>query len=100
MTVFNNTCTVNIGFAAADTMIDGADVTSIGFCAAGTNGQPTTIVGSAASKFTQLVSTTDTIDVVVLSSDSTVGVLRVFAWIMDLNEHATVPVEVVRDALA
>lgn len=100
MTAFDGTCTVDIDFAAGDDIIDGADVTSVGFCAAGTNGQPQTIVGSAASTYTQLIATTDTIDVLVTSADATVGVLRVFAVVMNLNEVAAVPVEVVRDQLA
>ena len=48
--------------SAGDDIIDGADITSTGFCAAGTNGQTNTVVGSAASTYTQFVTTTDTID--------------------------------------
>ena len=100
MTKFDGTCTIDIDFAAGDDMIDGANVTSTGFCVKGDNGQVTTIVGSGASTYTQLVSTTDTIDVKVISSDSTVGVLRVFAYIMDLNAHGTFPATVDNDVLA
>lgn len=100
MTAFDGTCAVDVDFAAGDDIIDGADVTSTGFCAAGSNGQPQTIVGSAASTFAQLVAADDTIDVLVTSADATVGVLRVFAVVMNLNEASAVPAEVVRDQLA
>ena len=100
MTAFDGTTTVDIDFAGGDDIVDGADVTSVGFCAAGTNGQTNTVVGSAASTYTQFVSTTDTIDVTVASTDATVGVLRVYAIVMDCNENATVPTEVTRDQLA
>lgn len=100
MTAFDGTTTVDIDFDGGDDIVDGADVTSAGFCAAGTNGQTNTVVGSAASTYTQFVSTTDTIDVTIASTDATVGVLRVYAVVMDCNENAAVPTEVTRDQLA
>jgi hypothetical protein len=105
MTAFDGTCTVDIDFAAGDDIVDGADVTSIGYCAAGTNGQTNTngAIGAsyAQTTYTAFVSTTDTIDVLVTSSDATVGVLRVYAVVMDCNKHgAAMASEVVRDKLA
>ena len=100
MTAFDGTTTVDIDFDGGDDIVDGADVTSAGFCAAGANGQTNTVVGSAASTYTQFVSTTDTIDVTIASTNATVGVLRVYAIIMDCNEHATVPTVTDRDQLA
>ena len=35
-------------FGGGDDIIDGADITSTGFCAAGTNGQTNTVVGNAS----------------------------------------------------
>ena len=63
MKAFNSSVTADIDFAAGDDIIDGADVTSTGFCAKGTNGQTNVIGTGAASTSTQFVSTTDTIDV-------------------------------------
>lgn len=100
MTAFDGTTTVDIDFAAGDDIVDGADVTSAGFCAAGTNGQTNTVVGSAASTYGQFLSATDTIDVTIASTDATVGVLRVYAVIMDCNAHASVPTTTDRDQLA
>ncbi|PHS02789.1 MAG: hypothetical protein COA78_20310 [Blastopirellula sp.] len=100
MTAFDGTATVDIDFAGGDDIVDGFNVTSVGFAAAGTNGQTNTIVGAAASTYTQFVSTTDTIDVTLASSNATVGVLRVYAHVMDCNEHGTVVVDVDRDQLA
>jgi len=99
--VFDGTATVDIDFAAGDDIVDGADVTSLGFCAAGLNGQTNTIVGSGASTYTQLVSTTDTIDVTLNSSDATVGVLRVYATCIDVNGQGNArATEATRDQLA
>jgi len=89
----------DIGFAGADTIVDGGDVSSTGFLAAGTNGGPN---DSDAGTFTQLVSTADTIDVTLAYSGSlTEGRLRVYACVVDVNsagsDEAT---EVDRDQLA
>jgi len=104
MTAFDGTCTVDIDFAAGDDIVDGADVTSTGYCAAGTNGQTNTPfpVGGvyAASTYTQLVTTTDTIDVTITSANATVGVLRVYAHVMDCSSTVGVPTDVDRDQLA
>ena len=101
MTAFDGTTTVDIDFAAGDDIVDGADVTSAGFCAAGTNGQTNTIVGAGASTYTQFVTTADTIDVVIASTDATVGVLRVYALVVDCNEMGgSIPAEAQRDQLA
>lgn len=100
MTAFDGTATVDVDFAAGDDIVHAFDVTSVGFAAAGSNGQTNTIIGDAASTYTQMVTTTDTIDVTLDSADATVGVLRVYAHIMDCNEHASVPTTVDRDQLA
>ena len=55
MKAFTSSCTLDMDFAAGDDIIDGADITSTGFCAAGTNGQTNTVVGSAASTYTQFI---------------------------------------------
>lgn len=101
VTAFDGTTpTVDIDFAGGDDIVDGGDVTSVGFLAAGANGQGIVIGG--APTFTQLVSSTDTIDVTLTaaSSDVTEGVLRVFAFVLDLDiAGGQIPTEVTRDQL-
>jgi hypothetical protein len=99
MTAFDGTATVDVDFAGGDDIVHAFDVTSVGFAAAGTNGQTNTIIGSAASTFTQFLSAAATLDVTLDSADATVGVLRVYAVVMDCNEHATVATTVDRDQL-
>mgnify|MGYP006246167625 CR=1 FL=1 len=60
MKAFTGSCTLDMDFAGGDDIIDGADITSTGFCAAGSNGQTNTVVGSAASTYTQFITSTDT----------------------------------------
>jgi len=104
MTAFDGTCTVDVDFAAGDDIIDGADVTSVGFCAEGTNGMANSIIladqATVNPTYDGWVTATDTIDVLVASADATVGVLRVYALVVDFNENASVPAEAARDALA
>ena len=45
MKAFTSSCTLDMDFGGGDDIIDGADITSAGFCAAGTNGQTNTVVG-------------------------------------------------------
>jgi hypothetical protein len=99
---FTSSCTLDMDFAAGDDIIDGADITSTGFCAAGTNGQTNTVVGSAASTYTQFVSTTDTIDCKIAGAAPATGRLRVYATIIDCNEIGSTNKadEVDRDQLA
>jgi hypothetical protein len=100
LTVFNGTTpTVDIDFAAGDDIVDGGDVTATGYLAAGTNGGAN---NTAQTTFTQLVSTTDTIDVklIAASADVTSGVLRVYAVLVDLTSVASSADEVDRDQLA
>ena len=99
MKAFNSSVTADIDFAAGDDIVDGADVTSTGFCAAGSNGQTNTVVGSAASTYTQFVSTTDTIDVTLAGAAPTTGRIRVYATVIDLNEQGAEPVAAARDAI-
>ena len=100
LTAFDGTTpTVDIDFAAGDDIVDGGDVTSTGYLAAGTNGGANL---TSQATFTQLVSTTDTIDVklIAASADVTVGKLRVYAVVVDLDGVAETADEVDRDQLA
>ena len=100
MKAFNTSVTADIDFAAGDDIVDGADVTSTGFCAKGTNGQTNTVVGSAASTYTQFVSTTDTIDVLLAGAAPSTGRIRVYATLIDCNEAGAEASSAARDALA
>ena len=87
MKAFTSSCTLDMDFGAGDDIIDGADITSTGFCAAGTNGQTNTVVGSAASTYTQFVTTTDTIDAKIAGAAPATGRLRMYATVIDLSGH-------------
>ena len=101
MKAFTSSCTLDMDFGGGDDIIDGADITSAGFCAAGTNGQTNTVVGSAASTYTQFVSTTDTIDATIAGAAPATGRLRIYATVIDCNEHGSdKPTDVDRDQLA
>ena len=102
MKAFTGCCTLDMDFAGGDDIIDGADITSTGFCAAGSNGQTNTIVGSAASTYTQFVTTTDTIDAKIAGAAPATGRLRMYATVIDLAGHGLddKPDEVDRDQLA
>ena len=99
---FTSSCTLDMDFGAGDDIIDGADITSTGFCAAGTNGQTNTVVGNAATTFVQLVSTTDTIDCTIAGAAPATGRLRVYACLIDCNDvgSADRATDVDRDQLA
>ena len=94
--------TVDIDFAAGDDIVDGGDVTSTGILAEGTNGQSNDVITGADSLFECFVTTTDTIDVKLIagSADVTVGRLRVYACLVDVNGYADEADEVDRDQLA
>ena len=83
---FTSSCTLDMDFAAGDDIIDGADITSTGFCAEGTNGQSNDVTTGAASTFTQFVSTTDTIDCKIAGAAPATGRLRAYACIVDCND--------------
>ena len=100
MTAFTASTTAAVDFAAGDDLIDGADVTSTGFCAKGTNGQTNQVITNAASTYTQFISTTDTIDVLLAGAAATVGVLRVYALCINCNANGKFPTAAARDALA
>ena len=102
MKAFTGSCTLDMDFAGGDDIIDGADITSTGVCAAGTNGQTNTIVGSAASTYTQFITATDTIDCTIAGAAPATGRLRVYATVIDLSGHGLddAPVDVDRDQLA
>mgnify|MGYP003488287461 FL=1 len=85
-TAFDGTSpVVDIDFAAGDDFVDGASVATVGFLAGGANGQGLVVGGTPT--FTQLISTADTIDVLLAAgaNDITTGVLRVFAVVVDLS---------------
>jgi len=100
MTAFTASVTADIDFAAGDDIIDGADVTSTGFCAKGTNGQTNQVITNAASTYTQFIGTTDTIDVTLAGAAAAVGVLRVYATCINCNANGQKPTAAARDALA
>ena len=102
MKAFTGSCTLDMDFGGGDDIIDGADITSTGFCAAGSNGQTNTVVGSAASTYTQFISTADTIDCTIAGAAAATGRLRVYATVIDCNDHGAVDkaTEVDRDLLA
>jgi hypothetical protein len=100
LTAFDGTTpTVDIDFAEGDDIVDGGDVTATGYLAAGTNGGANL---TSQSTFTQLITTTDTIDVklIAASADVTVGKLRVYAVVVDMNSVTSSADEVDRDQLA
>jgi len=100
LTAFNGTTpTVDIDFAAGDDIVDGQSVTSTGYLAAGSNGGAN---NTAQSTFTQLVTTTDTIDVKLIcaAANVTSGVIRVYAIVVDVDGVAESADEVDRDQLA
>ena len=95
--------TVDIDFAEGDDIVDGADVTATAgtFLASGSNGAAMTTSGTIT--FTQHVTTTDTIDVVLAASsaDVTEGKLRVMACCIETGIRGGVAAtEVDRDLLA
>ena len=94
--------TVDIDFAAGNDIVDGGVVTAVGILAEGTDGQSNDVITGADSLFECFVTTTDTIDVKLIASsaDVTVGRLRVYACIVDVNGYADEADEVDRDQLA
>ena len=58
------------------------------------------VVGSAASTYTQFVSTTDTIDCLIAGAAPATGRLRVYATLIDCNESGAEATAAARDALA
>ena len=83
---FTSSCTLDMDFAAGDDIIDGADITSTGFCAEGSNGQSNDVTTGAASTFTQFISSTDTIDCLIAGAAPATGRLRVYACVIDCND--------------
>jgi len=103
MKAFTSSCTLDMDFDGGDDIIDGADITSTGFCAAGTNGQTNVIInGGDASEYTQFITTTNTIDCTIAGAAAATGRLRVYATVIDCNDHGSVDraTEVDRDLLA
>ena len=99
---FTGSCTLDMDFAAGDDIIDGAYLTSPGFCAEGTNGQSNDVTTGAASLFTQFQSATDTIDCKIAGAAPATGRLRAYACILDGNDlgAAGKATDVGRDQLA
>ena len=83
---FTGSCTLDMDFAAGDDMIDGADITSTGFCAEGSIGQSNDVTTGAASLFTQFQSSTDTIDCKIAGAAPATGRLRAYACVIDCND--------------
>ena len=83
---FTGSCTLDMDFAAGDDIFDGADITSTGVCAEGSNGQSNDVTTGAASTFTQFVSTTDTIDCKIAGAAPATGRLRAYACVIDCND--------------
>ena len=83
---FTGSCTLDMDFAAGDDIIDGADITSTGFCAEGSNGQSNDVTTGAASLFTQFQSSTDTIDCKIAGAAPATGRLRAYACVIDCND--------------
>ena len=102
MKAFTGSCTLNMDFGGGDDIIDGADITSAGFCAAGTNGQTNVVGTGSASTYTQFIGTADTIDCTIAGAAAATGRLRVYATVIDCNDHGAVDkaTEVDRDYLA
>ena len=102
MKAFTGSCTLDMDFSGGDDIIDGADITSAGFCAAGSNGQTNVVGTGSASTYTQFIGTTDTIDCTVAGAAAATGRLRVYATVIDCNDHGAVDraTEVDRDLLA
>jgi len=103
MKAFTSSCTLDMDIGSdGDDVIDGADITSTGFCAAGSNGQTNTVVGSAASTYTQFQSSATTIACTIAGAAPATGRLRVYATIIDCGGHglSDKPDEVDRDQLA
>ena len=102
MKAFTSSCTLDMDFGGGDDIIDGADITSAGYCAAGSNGQTNVVGTGSASTYTQFIGTTDTIDCTVAGAAAATGRLRVYATVIDCNDHGAVDraTEVDRDLLA
>ena len=83
---FTGSCTLDMDFAAGDDIIDGADITSTGFWAEGSNGQSNDVTTGAASTFTQFIGTTDTIDCKIAGAAPATGRLRAYACVIDCND--------------
>ena len=99
---FTGSCTLDMDFAAGDDIIDGADITSTGYCAEGSNGQSNDVTTGAASLFTQFQSSTDTIDCKIAGAAPATGRLRAYACVIDCNDAGASgkATEVDRDQLA
>tara|TARA_B100000035_G_scaffold167405_1_gene142813 strand:+ start:4151 stop:4684 length:534 start_codon:yes stop_codon:yes gene_type:complete len=92
----------DIDFAEGDDIVDGGDLTSTGYLAAGTNGQANIVNTGAANTYTALISTADTIDVKISVGDANMvsGVLRVYAVLADISSQQTGRNVADRDLLA
>ena len=89
----------DIDFAGGDDIVDGGDLTSTGYLAAGSNGQANIINTGAANTFTALQTSADTIDVTISATDTNCvsGVLRLYAVCLDISSQQTGRTEVDRD---
>ena len=97
--VTGGSAAADIDFAGGDDIVDGGDLTSTGYLAAGSNGQANIINTGAANTFTALQSSADTIDVTISATDTNCvsGVLRLYAVCLDISSQQTGRTEVDRD---
>lgn len=103
MKAFTSSCTLDMDIGTSgDDVVDGADITSTGFCASGTNGQTNVVRGTAASTYTEFQSSATTIACTIAGAAPATGRLRVYATIIDCGGHglSDKPDEVDRDQLA
>ena len=102
VTPFTASVAGDLDFAAGDDIVDGFDMTSAAgtFGVAGSNGQTNLLITNAASTYVQLVGTEDTIDLTLAGAAAAVGVVRVYALLIDCNTNGGTPSAAARDALA
>ena len=85
ITALNGTSpTLDVDFAAGDDFVDGFDASSAGYAGAGTNGH---VDYTAVTTFSNRVTATDTIDILVNAgaNDVSTGKIRVYAILADIS---------------
>ena len=85
ITALNGTSpTLDVDFAAGDDLVDGFDASSAGYAGAGTNGH---VDYTAVTTFSNRVTATDTIDILVNAgaNDVSTGKIRVYAILADIS---------------
>ena len=85
ITALNGTSpTLDVDFAAGDDFVDGFDASSAGYASAGTSGH---VDYTAVTTFSNRVTATDTIDILVNAgaNDVSTGKIRVYAILADIS---------------